>query len=952
DFADIELDQIPKSIPAINLINGIFSQGTSGFNFIQIQRNLTHIKIQNTYQSINLKGVLLFATQQCYDQLDSCDFYESYITSCSLEYSFCKCDEVGYFVNSTNQCQKCNQNCRTCSTQQLQCTSCHEKLFLDDTSNQCVDCHPSCQTCSGQLMSQCLTCSKNRFIFQNSECICLPQYYENGVNCELCSPRCYECDNFSSCLSCPQGRYLDKTTNSCLCPLGQFELPNFECLGIFLQLPLDCNPTCKTCNNILTCLSCSLNRQLQNNRCVCIEGYYQDGQDCLSCENILGLNNKYCKIKNCFDGIWTPNEQCDDNNQINRDGCSNCMIDPQYYCLNRVNQKSQCFKCQDNCHKCSVQTNKIMCDTCYEGYFSHQNQCIKCSKLCLTCQNVSTQCLTCIIKQQLPDLNFKCQGCDNGYYIYEDLCNSICGDGIKVLEEDCDDGNLLLGDGCDQKCKIEVGFHCDFTDLASLCYKIEQPSIIITRFLQSSNSVYFVQLQSSQLVTYNNISLQIKSDQINESFHFNYQYQESEQNFKIMQINVTITFNTSVDFTFLTFSLFGEVFNHQGIKLVKNSLQKQFQNLLVLSEAQNKSSAQVSSSVSTQMIITLTFNCLSIIMTGSAQLSMMLRVNTILTYIKYIDINIPPNLMELLLQLEQFNLIKKIDILQAYNNIQFGPQMEFEYIYPGEQFNKHGINANFIPNILPFILNLLAGYLFIQILQIQVILLRKIMNHKKKTIQSISSLFYRTIVFYHVYALRLIQEFKKKGKQQLIESSQYSIIFSIFLQIRYQQFRNVNQIINFIVSIGFLLYYLWFTYVRIISKDQQLRYQGFKPFNFSRALNPIIYIFSIVFLQSFQLWQLIMIQTTSMILILSLIKQPFISIYLNIQNLLEEVSLLLIFTSFLLFIYNPAQFDYITIGFVQQGLIVFILSANILIQGQINLCFIKQIYRKHQLKLK
>ena len=49
------------------------------------------------------------------------------------------------------------------------------------------------------------------------------------------------------------------------------------------------------------------------------------------------------------------------------------------------------------------------------------------------------------------------------------------------------------------------------------------------------------------------------------------------------------------------------------------------------------------------MIITLTFNCLSIIMTGSAQLSMMLRVNTILTYIKYIDINIPPNLMELLL---------------------------------------------------------------------------------------------------------------------------------------------------------------------------------------------------------------------------------------------------------------------------------------------------------------
>jgi cysteine-rich repeat protein len=29
-----------------------------------------------------------------------------------------------------------------------------------------------------------------------------------------------------------------------------------------------------------------------------------------------------------------------------------------------------------------------------------------------------------------------------------------CGDGIKVASEDCDDGNLNFGDGCNEMCKI------------------------------------------------------------------------------------------------------------------------------------------------------------------------------------------------------------------------------------------------------------------------------------------------------------------------------------------------------------------------------------------------------------------------------------------------------------------------------------------------------------------
>lgn len=35
-----------------------------------------------------------------------------------------------------------------------------------------------------------------------------------------------------------------------------------------------------------------------------------------------------------------------------------------------------------------------------------------------------------------------------------------CGDGLVQRSEDCDDGNLLDGDGCSKKCLLETGFNC------------------------------------------------------------------------------------------------------------------------------------------------------------------------------------------------------------------------------------------------------------------------------------------------------------------------------------------------------------------------------------------------------------------------------------------------------------------------------------------------------------
>ncbi|XP_007433988.3 pappalysin-2, partial [Python bivittatus] len=66
--------------------------------------------------------------------------------------------------------------------------------------------------------------------------------------------------------------------------------------------------------------------------------------------------------------------------------------------------------------------------------------------------------------------------------------SSYCGDGqvSRSLVEECDDGNLLDGDGCSRNCKKERGFHC--VGEPSLCY-IHEGDGICEPFEESSSIV-------------------------------------------------------------------------------------------------------------------------------------------------------------------------------------------------------------------------------------------------------------------------------------------------------------------------------------------------------------------------------------------------------------------------------------------------------------------------------
>jgi cysteine-rich repeat protein len=50
---------------------------------------------------------------------------------------------------------------------------------------------------------------------------------------------------------------------------------------------------------------------------------------------------------------------------------------------------------------------------------------------------------------------------DASYVLDVEFAPDVCGDGLLVPTEDCDDGNLATGDGCDASCQVEVPFFCN-----------------------------------------------------------------------------------------------------------------------------------------------------------------------------------------------------------------------------------------------------------------------------------------------------------------------------------------------------------------------------------------------------------------------------------------------------------------------------------------------------------
>ncbi|KAM3142367.1 hypothetical protein pb186bvf_005524 [Paramecium bursaria] len=389
----------------------------------------------------------------------------------------CSCPQY-YYINPDSLCSKCKNTCVDCLSDSI-CTSCsvdkilqsnqcqcdHQK-YLDD-SGICQQCSSSCLSCSGPGFYQCITCHQDRFLSINQQCLCNTGYYLDSQNkCQACNSKCKDCINGVSCSSCPYSLILDNQSNLCICDQGYYEIQNQQLCG-------NCLNECISCIDSQSCQTCQINRKLVSINYVLakITFMMMAIKTVSSCENLQQIKHPSCNIQNCSDGIWTSNEQCDDGNEIQRDGCTNCIIDIGYKCTNILYAKSICYQCQEKCIKC-IKLNQIICEQCQDGYYLSQNKCQLCSSNCETCIS-QTQCKTCPLIGTIPNINYICPICQIGFYNIKGVCVSMCGDGILSSDEYCDNGGNNGVGGCTITCQQDIGFTC----LYNICTRNPIPEI-------------------------------------------------------------------------------------------------------------------------------------------------------------------------------------------------------------------------------------------------------------------------------------------------------------------------------------------------------------------------------------------------------------------------------------------------------------------------------------------
>ncbi|KAM3142366.1 hypothetical protein pb186bvf_005523 [Paramecium bursaria] len=410
----------------------------------------------------------------------------------------CIC-QTGYYVDSMSlNCQICQLPCINCLSDTI-CTSCTtdkilqgEKCVCDiqnylDSNGICQKCQPPCIQCSGPDNNQCITCPSDRYLNNLSECSCNQGLYEDSqFTCQKCDSSCINCNSALECIDCPFTRQIDQTTQLCGCSQGFYEIADQILCGTCLQ-------NCYTCQNNLECLSCIDNQILLNGQCICADGFYSDGNlNCISCDSKQGLYQIECNKGNCSDGFWTPGEKCDDGNTVDRDGCTQCLIDTNYQCINNLNQPSVCYKCQDNCKLCSYQFGAVKCKQCQDGYYLSQNQCIQCSSNCLACQSKSF-CTSCPITDTKVNDDGTCPKCDENMFVQNGKCVSICGDGLLAEGEFCDFGASNGQGGCTLDCQEQTGFTC----VNNVCSKIPVPDIEV-QYVNSTTKTQF-QIQIAEI---------------------------------------------------------------------------------------------------------------------------------------------------------------------------------------------------------------------------------------------------------------------------------------------------------------------------------------------------------------------------------------------------------------------------------------------------------------------
>lgn len=282
-------------------------------------------------------------------------------------YGCSKCKD-GFFLNTTLECQKCDEECKTCVKSADNCLTTNDRYyFAKNGTVQKVD-----DNCEISDQSGCKKCKND--LEQRG------YYVLDGV-CTLCAENCTLCQNSAeNCTSCIANHTLywqsEAQTYSCYekpvecigaemgyctkCEVGHFIGNDMQCTK--------CHESCGTCEEKNSCLTCA-------------ENYYKG--------NTEGFCSPYSEIEmTCYPTKTGCNGDCK----------------PGYYAESIAQINCTACPAQLNCKTCTYDQEKknATCTQCQnddkkpeETMFIRDGACVSCSEIagCLKCSDEG--CLEC-----------------------------------------------------------------------------------------------------------------------------------------------------------------------------------------------------------------------------------------------------------------------------------------------------------------------------------------------------------------------------------------------------------------------------------------------------------------------------------------------------------------------------------------------------------------------------
>lgn len=156
-----------------------------------------------------------------------------------------------------------------------------------------------------------------------------------------------------------------------------------------------------------------------------------------------------------------------------------------------------------NCIECSSVNTCTACDTGYKVNTT-DNQCIV--QPCLV-----TNCDTCVANSTTI-----CESCYTTFSVEDggNACSAFCGNAaLDTVLEQCDDGNVVSGDGCSSTCTVESGFSCynqvvNTTNTYSQCFWTDPITFsnVWIRKYEGNNSLKFEFQLNQEINEWSNVN--------------------------------------------------------------------------------------------------------------------------------------------------------------------------------------------------------------------------------------------------------------------------------------------------------------------------------------------------------------------------------------------------------------------------------------------------------------